>query len=506
MFAPNASYLIYNFPQLFEDAILHRFQIQPIQFEAMYTAYTAPNFITVPIGSQLVSYTGLGLGVVIFSCSIYMGFLVMYIGFYLNNYLIVMIGRVMFGGSAESLMICAPSIFGKWFMGKALSITQSANRAFINAGNAMAGIVGPTLFVKTRSMNPVFLFYGVYAFICFGFTTVYCLFEHYYEQKNNLDLTQKGSVLEIQSRKEGSNEGREDGQGSNIGSFNFKEDEILSEKEKIFTFKDLGHLSPSFWILTVIFSLGTNVSMMYNTFQTDFFMNRYGYTYQDPTQFYNVFSLACTVMIPVMSLLTTKYGYKGYLFALSSAVGVATFLGFSLLPAETNELLHNLLSLSYAFFSSLLLTLVWPCMTLSVPSQATTIAFGVATIMQNQLMTVLPLLFGAIDKDRSVSAYNISLYFLALMCFFNFVLSLWLTTRDLEKEGKLLHLPENSVKAAKARQRIEKAYLKYKLKQKDRAATMAMTEDYKTLGLPGTQTDTLKRDTEFSERFNSKNE
>ena len=201
LFIPNASYLIFNFPQLFEDAIIHEFQIQPIQFEAMYTAYTAytaPNFITVPIGSQLVSYTGLGLAVIIFNGMVYTGFLVMYLGFYLDSYLLVMVGRVVFGGSAESLMICAPSIFGKWFMGKALSITQSGNRAFINAGNAMAAMVGPRLFVRWRGLGPVFGFYGVYAFVFFCFSAVYCVIEHHYQEKNGFDVNFEGSYIEAQ--------------------------------------------------------------------------------------------------------------------------------------------------------------------------------------------------------------------------------------------------------------------------------------------------------------------
>ena len=277
--------------------------------------------------------------------------------------------------------------------------------------------------------------------------------------------------------------------------------EILTEKEKIFTFRDLGQLSPSFWILTVIFSLGTNASIMFNTFQTDFFMNRFGYDYKDSTQFYNTFSLASMVMIPLLSLLTTKYGCKGYLFALSSIIGILTFLGFRVLPVEPNPLIHTILSLFYAFFSSLLLTLVWPCMTLSVPSEAATIAFGVATIMQNLLMATLPLVFGAVDKDRTVKAYNTSLYLLAFMCFLNLVLPVWLTVRDLRKERKLIHLPENSEEAARAREMLQRAYYRYKANLKDGGD---LGEDYRTLGVGTTQVDTVKRDTGVSLPENAK--
>ena len=479
LFIPNAGYIIFNMPQLFEDIMIHQFQIKPVQFEAMYTVYSVPNFVSLPLGSLALSYTGLGLGTVLFGGIINTGLLIMYIGFLMNNYIVVLIGRGIFGTGAETIMITAPAIFGKWFMGKALSISQASNRAFINAGISLSVIVGPGLFVKYRSMDQVFMFYGALVFISFVFSAMYAIFEINYERRNKIDLSRHGSVLELEAKKSGS-----------MKSI-CKEEDLLDERDKIFKAGDVRCFTPTFWYLAVIYTLGTNIYMMFNTFATDFFMNRFAYQYTEATNMFAIFQISCIFMIPVMSFLTTAYGYKGYLLLLTNVVGAATFFGFSLLPPEPNKTLHAGFMLGYAFFASLLLALIWPCMTLAVPSRGAAFAFGMATTVQNVLIASLPLYFGAVNLDRSVRSYNLSLYSLAGMCVFTGVLSLFVTHYDIKKGGKLLHLPENSKKVSKLRDQIEENYYKYKLEQKD----AAMTADYKTMANT-VQTESRRRDTE----------
>ena len=496
LFIPNSAYIVFNMPQLFEDVMIHKFQIKPVEFEAIYSVYSMPNFIAVPLGSQALSYTGLGFGSVIFGGIVYFGLVIMHAGFYIENYLIVFIGRAIFGMGAETLMCTAPAIFGKWFMGKALSISQAMNRAVINAGISLSIIYAPGLFVETRSMGTVFLFYGLATFLSFIAATMYTIFEYYYEKKANIDMSKQGSVVELQMKQEA---------GENIISV-CKEEDMLDEKDKIFTFADFGCYPPTFWLLTAIFALGTNIYLSFNTFATDFFMNRFGYQYTEATRMFAIYQVSCIFIIPILSFLTTPFGRKGFLLILAFVICGVNMTIMSLLPPEPNKPLHSALMFSYAVFGSLLLALIWPCMTLCVPSRGAALAFGMATSVQNVLIATLPLYFGAINKDRSVRSYNLSLYSLIVMCIISGVLSLWVTIYDLKRGSGLINLPENSKKVEVLRNKIEADYYKYKLEKRDQRMG---SEDYKTMveaaTTHGANTE-VRKETQWSDHIPSRRE
>ena len=512
VFIPNAAYIIYNMPQLFEDVMIHKFQIQPVHFEAMYTAYSAPNFIAVPLGSLALSYTGLGLGAAIYNGIVYFGLVIMQAGFYLENYTIVLLGRAVFGIGAHTLFCAAPAIYGKWFMGKALSISQAVNRAFINAGISLSVIIGPGLFVESRSMGPVFMFYGLATFACFAFTAIYAIFEHFYEHRSQIiisDIEGVAPAAPVQDQVSRNSQRRlEHGEVDDMVreshlAIDVEQKFDLEEKDKIFKFEDLRSLSATYWILALIFAVGTSIYLMFNTFATDFFMNRFAYSYLEATKMFAIFQTSSIFMIPAMSFLTTRFGCKGYLLLFSVAVGAVTFFTFTVLPAEPNKPLHIALLLSYAFFASLLIGLIYPCISLSVPTRAATMAFGMACTIQNVLIAVLPLYFGAINKDRSVASYNLSMYSLIIMCAVTGLLSIWVSVHDIRSGGKLLHLPENSDKVAELRRLIEEGYYTFKAKKK----ATALSSRQSSAGLGGgltvsDQTGMVKRDSSLGEALN----
>ena len=55
-----------DMPQLYEDVIIRTFDKTTLDVGSLYTIFSLPNLIMTPMGTVLLTYTGLGLGAVIF--------------------------------------------------------------------------------------------------------------------------------------------------------------------------------------------------------------------------------------------------------------------------------------------------------------------------------------------------------------------------------------------------------------------------------------------------------
>ena len=513
IFIPVTAYVVFTMPQLFEDIAIHQFQISTVQFEGLYSIYSVPNFIMVPFGTLMLSYTGLGLGVVIFAGLIYIGVLIMYLGFYTNNWWLVFFGRGFHGLGSENITICAPTIFGMWFMGKALSVSLAVNRSFTQTMVSLSILLVPRIFQKFRRMDEVFLMYLLTAFLSFLSAAVYAVYEHFYQLKMDRD-----ALRAVEGAGEGSRVSRLSSGKKTIGhetetytefmetqkeNITLKTEKMasnlntyarsglsqkttktriseLTEADKKFVAKDITHFSPLFWFLSLVFMVGTEGAIMFDTFGTDFMMNRFGYTYDEGTLLYSTTVISTIICIPLFSFLTQVVGKKGIFLVLAHIIGAVSFFGFIFLPPRPNHLIHFILLLGVGVYNSLLLAVIWPCLTLSVPTRGTAVALDMATTVQNSLTFSLPIYFGEVNKKRNLAAYNTSMISLGALVTLSAVISTVATVYDF-KHGGLLHLPENSPKIAKQRKAMENNYLRYKLNSLRKDGEEGGKSDYNTM-------------------------
>lgn len=96
-------------------------------------------------------------------------------------------------------------------------------------------------------------------------------------------------------------------------------------------------------------------------------------------------------------------------------------------------------------------------MTLVVPQQGTNVALGLATTIQNVLMTVLPIYFGSVNEDRTIDAYNKSLFSLRILGLGGLVSATIVTIVDL-KTGMRLNLPENDKRVLDAKSKSSEKF------------------------------------------------
>lgn len=107
-------------------------------------------------------------------------------------------------------------------------------------------------------------------------------------------------------------------------------------------------------------------------------------------------------------------------------------------------------------------------MTLVIPQQATSVALGLAYTAENVLLSILPGVFGYINEDRTITAYNNSLYILRILGIVAFFGSLVVMLVDF-KTGSRLHLPENHEKVLEAKTQATENF---------RNSTVIMTDSF----------------------------
>lgn len=142
---------------------------------------------------------------------------------------------------------------------------------------------------------------------------------------------------------------------------------------------------------------------------------------------------------------------KGHVLILASVLASTCFTTFYLLepvPSIYVTLCMAGMTLTYSLYS----TVIWSSMALVVPKEGTSIALAIATTLQNILMTLLPILFGHLNKSQKVEAYNHSLQVFILLTAVSTVLSIFTTIFDLRR-GKVLYLSENDKDVLEGRRR-----------------------------------------------------
>ena len=81
------------------------------------------------------------LGLILFTVVLTIGQLIFAIGGYQNSYLIMMLGRFVFGLGGESMTVSQSAIVSNWFQGKELSFAFGINLSVARIGSSINGPV-----------------------------------------------------------------------------------------------------------------------------------------------------------------------------------------------------------------------------------------------------------------------------------------------------------------------------------------------------------------------------
>lgn len=451
-------YFNYDFPQLYEDIMIKRFNITPVSVEFLYSIYSFPNFITTPLGSILLSTIGLSTGIVIFNSLAFIGPVIIALGFFFNKFWIIVVGRIVFGLGGELCLIAQATISERWFSGKGLSFSQAINRTFGFLSVTSAFYFGPEFLIKTKSMEITLVLCGISSFIGFSVAVGYLFVDMGYKKAENAKIQdkQRNEVAVGQEQQE------------------------QHQEETGFKLSNIKKMGKLFWLCGTTFAIGSQIYLQFLSFATDCFVSRFAYTYEEAKDMLSLIPIFCMCLLPPTSIFVVWFGRKGFLLFMSFVMGGGSILFMRTLPPNPGSIMYLVLFF-FSFYYALFVVVVWPSMTLSVPPVATAVALGLATTVQNIFITLFPFIFGYINRDRTPAQYDQSLLVIVGMAVVSGLLSILTIIVDFKTGGKL-NMPENNPKVTELREEMARDF---------RSETVAKDagDDYQSLGTKSRTTD-----------------
>ena len=202
---------------------------------------------------MLLNYTGLGFGSVMLQGLIFFSGLTIFFACKWNSFVLLLVGRALFGMGGESLIVAQAAMAEKWFTGKFLSLAIGLNNVVSLVGSAVAAWLGPEIFVERRTLQWVVFVMTAIAFVIWIFNVGYWIVEEKLIKQEN----EQEDYLEdlVANRRRPAGDDESSGRTTDVMKKSFK-----SNAEVKFTFKHVGHLGKLFWMLTFVFAF---VSMAY---------------------------------------------------------------------------------------------------------------------------------------------------------------------------------------------------------------------------------------------------
>lgn len=455
MFMVNAGNLYcFDSPQILEDKLITYYDITTIQVSYLYTIYSAPNFIGAPLGGMLLSYIGLASGSIILNWAIFVSSIGCYLAIYFQNYWLLFASRGLFGIGAESLLVAQSAIAEKWFSGRFLSFAIGMNQFFNLFIGSLQGYISPTLFIQYRDLSDPFFGMICVCFIAIFFNGIYSWVDVIQTQKKEESDRIKSKISEeaIESEMRLDDDLLSDQQSlADLSTISESRSFDSPKNKSVFTLIDIKHLDIIFWLLVLVFCLISQIYFQFTNFATDFLQIRFKYKYTEATDLIVAVQVMAAISLPIFSLIVVKIGLKGHILVLASLVATTSFTSFYLLPSKPSIYVEATM-VGVTLFFSLYCSVIWTSMALVVPQEATSIALAVATTAQNVLMTILPIVFGSINKDRKIESYNKSMTIFIGMGVCCIIVTVFTTIYDLRR-GKVLYESENNKKILNDRQR-----------------------------------------------------
>lgn len=100
-------------------------------------------------GGIFLDTIGMKWGILLFSSLLVVGQLVFMLGGFLENFWVMIAGRVIFGLGGENLSVSQSAIVSKWFKGKELAFSLAVNISVSSLGSVINGWVVPPIYTSS---------------------------------------------------------------------------------------------------------------------------------------------------------------------------------------------------------------------------------------------------------------------------------------------------------------------------------------------------------------------
>jgi MFS family permease len=355
------NYYVYDSIAPLADILREQLGFSATQVGTLNAIYSAPNVVMVLIGGVIVDRWGTRNSTLVFAAICLLGTMLTAAS---GTFLVMAIGRLIFGLGAESMIVAVTAALGQWFKGRQLGFAFGLNLSIARAGSYAADL-SPAWARESYAAGwrgPLLIATG-FAILALVSSAVYWITERRAAQRYT--LTQ-------------------------------------AKPSDRFVWSDLWRFDRSYWYLVgLVVTFYSVIFPFRSTFAIEYFQNAHGLTRAEAGEMNGHVFLAAIFATPLFGLMVDKLGRRS----------AAMFVGSLLLLACFPTLLFTGWSLwvttvMIGISFSLVPAVIWPSIAYLVEEQRLGTAYGLSFMIQNIGLTVFNLAAGMLNDWGGASAEN----------------------------------------------------------------------------------------------------
>ncbi|XP_065840526.1 major facilitator superfamily domain-containing protein 1-like [Oscarella lobularis] len=376
------SYFCYDNPAALQQKIQDDMGVSASQYVNLYALYSWPNVVLCFFGGFLIDRVfGVRWGAIIFALFVAAGQVVFALGALIDQYVVMEIGRFIFGIGGESLCVAQNNYAVFWFKGRELNMVFGLQLSFSRVGSTVNFNIMKPIYdaVKSAIGDPAYRVLGATLMVGVGlcaFSVACAIILAFFDKRAERILNKKKGET--------------------------------SESEKI-RMKDVKDFPITVWLIFLICVAYYVAIFPFIGLGTVFFSTKFGFADSQANAVDSIVYLISAGASPLFGFIVDRTGYNIFWVALSCLVTLCShaMLAFTF---WNPWIAMVLMGLSY----SMLACALWPMVAFVVPEHQLGTAYGLMQAVQNLGLAVVSMAAGYILDAKGYLV--LEMFFLAWLC------------------------------------------------------------------------------------------
>lgn len=394
-----SGYFVYDSISPIAPILREELSIGATEIGLFGTLYSLPNIIMVLLGGILIDRLGSRGAGLLFALLCVIGTALTAWG---SDITVMLVGRVIFGIGAESLILAQNKIISRYFKGRELALAFGVNIAICRLGSLVA-FGGMAWISEQLGWRGALWFAAFLTVAAAGAFIGYILMDRYAEKRLHLPEATEERV----------------------------------------TLKDVFVFDRSFWYLTALCMLFYSAVFPFTFFSTDFFVQKYGFSLAAAGRTTGILVIAAMVFTPLFGWTIDRRGRRATMLVFGSLIFAPTYF---ILGATNLAPWIPMAFMGIAF--SLVPAALWSAVPLVVEQRRLGTAYGLMTMIQAIGMTLAPVAAGRLTD--STGGYGAAMVFFGVLGSLGLVFAILLLRRETGPEGHGMEVPSTELPTADA--------------------------------------------------------
>jgi len=361
------SYYIYDSLSPINDYIQKDMGLDNARFGLLFSFYALPNLLfLLVIAGFLLDRLGIRKAGTFYVFLILLGSLITSLGAG-KSFLIMLIGRIVFGFGSEATLLVTNKVIARWFKGKELGFAYGLNITVMRLGTILALNTAAQVANATGTWRWSIWVGTIVMFVSFIFFLVYLLMDRDVDKKIEAGTEEKIAV------------------------------------------GDIWKLSSAFWFISLLCVTFYSAIFPFTNHAPRFLQMKFGITAAKGGLYTSYVMMASMIFTPILGLLVDKLGHRGKIMIFGSLLLVPAHLLIGL------TYLHPAVSFIILGASfSLVPAALWPAVPILVKEKFLGTAFGIIAWIQMFGLFLFPWLAGKVVDASGGNYTNMELMFASL--------------------------------------------------------------------------------------------